>query len=292
VSEVIAIVLPTFIVIFIGYLTGKLSKINIAPIVDIALYIGLPALVFTSLLEKKIALVEAAKVWAAGALIVAGCGVTAWLVFKILRQKHSGLYVSIAAMNAVNIPFPVTYFAYGAEGLIAATLFSIPHAILMNSLGIYIMAGQHWRENVKEVLKLPPIYATCLGLIFNLLGVKVPDLITRSLDFIAMIALPLVLLTLGYNLSKIKMSSFPVTLLASFLRVGIGLAMGLLAVNVLNITGVFRSVVILVSAMPAAAMASIYATKYNNEADLVSSVVFLTTLSSIIIIPLLLHMLA
>ena len=87
------------------------------------------------------------------------------------------------------------------------------------------------------------------------------------------------------------MSSFPTTLLASFLRVGVGLMLGLLAVNALNITGVSRSVVILDSAMPSAALVSILATKYDNEAELVSSVVFLTTIISLVIIPLLLNML-
>ena len=290
--NIIDIVLPTFIVILIGYLIGKLTKINTAPLVDIALFIGLPALAFISLLNKKIVLLDATKVWAAATIITFGCGIIAWFVFKVLKQRHSGLYVSIAFMNTMNIPFPVIYLAYGVEGLIAATLFSIPSGILMNSLGIYIMAGKRWKENIKEVLKLPVIYATVLGLIFNLLDIKVPELIIRSLDFIAMMALPLVLLVLGHNLSKVRMTSFPTTLLASFLRVGIGLLIGLLVVDILDITGVFRSVVILVSAMPAITMSSILATRYGNESDLVSSVVFLTTITSLAVIPFLLNMLA
>jgi predicted permease len=120
----------------------------------------------------------------------------------------------------------------------------------------------------------------------------VPELAIESLDFIAMMALPLVLLVLGHNLSKVRISFLATTLLASFLRVGIGLVIGLLAVNILDITGIFRSVVILDSAMPAAAMSSIFATKYNNEAELVSSVVFLTTIAALIVIPFLLNMVA
>lgn len=290
--NIIDIVLPTFIVIFIGYLIGRLTKIDMAAVVDIALYIGAPALVFISLLNKKIVLVDAAKVWAAAIIIMFGCGIIAWLVFKILKQRHSGLYVSISMMNTMNIPFPVVYLAYGVEGLIAATLFYIPNSLLMSSLGVYIMAGRRWRESIKEVFKLPIIYAAALGLILNLLDVNVPELVIGSLDLIAMMALPLVLLVLGYNLSKARMTSFPTTLLASFLRMGIGLVIGLFVVNFLDITSIFRSVVILVSAMPAAAMSSILATKYGNEADLVSSVVFLTTIASLIIIPFLLNMLA
>jgi len=290
--DIVEIVLPTFIVILIGYLIGKLTKINMVSVVDVALYIGAPAMVFVSLLDKEIVLFEAGKVWAASIIIMFGCGIAAWLVFKALRQRHSGLYVPIMMMNSVNIPFPVLYLAYGAEGLFGAVLFFIPICLLSNSLGIYILAGKHWRENIKEVFKIPMIYAAVLGLIFNLLHINVPGLIVGALDFIALMALPLVLLILGCNLSQVKMSSFPTTLLASFLRVGVGLIIGLLVVNLFDITGVLRSVVVLVSAMPAAAMSSLLATKYNNEANLVSSVVFLTTIAGILIVPFLLNMLA
>ncbi|MFC2045343.1 AEC family transporter [Chloroflexota bacterium] len=286
--SIIEIVLPTFIVILIGYLIGKLTKLNMAPVVDITVYIGTPALVFVSLLSKDIVLLNATKIWAAAVIIMIGCGIFAWLVFKIIKQRHSALYVPISIMNSVNIPFPVAYFAYGVEGLIAATLYSIPNILLMNSLGIYIMAGKQWQENIKEILKIPIIYAACIGLVLNLFNVDVPELAISSLDFIAMMALPLTLLVLGHNLSIVKISSFPTTILASFLRVGIGLIIGLLVVNIFDITGVFRAVVILNSAMPAAVMSSIFATKYNNEAELVSSVVFLTTIASLIVVPFLL----
>jgi predicted permease len=289
--NIIDVVLPTFFAIFLGYLVGKFTKINMAPVVDITLYVGVPALVFVTLLNKEIVLVEAAKMWASALVIMFGGMAIAWLVFKIIKQKHSGLYIPISMMNTVNIPFPIIYLAYGVEGLVGATLFYIPNIILMYFLGVYIMAGKRWKDNMKEVLRQPVVYAAVLGLLLNFLNVRVPQLAVDSLDFIAMMAIPLVLLILGQNLSKVRIASFPTTILASFLRMGVGLAIGLGVVNAFNITGVFRSVVILDSAMPAAATSVILATKYRNEAEMVSSVVFLTTLVSLVSIPFLLYML-
>jgi hypothetical protein len=289
--NIIDVVLPTFFAIFLGYLVGRFTRINAAPVVDITLYIGVPALVFVSLLNKEIALLDAAKIWASSLSIMLGCLLIAWLVFKLIKQKHSGLYISISMMNTANIPFPVIYLAYGVEGMVGATLFYIPNVILMYTLGVYVMAGKRWKDNVKEVLQQPVVYAAVLGLLLNFLSVKVPQLIFSSVDFIAMMAIPLVLLVLGHNLSRVRIASFPTTLLACFLRIGVGLAIGLAIVSALHITGVFRSVVILDSAMPAAAASAILATKYQNEAEMVSSVVFLTTLVSLVSIPFLLHML-
>jgi len=282
------VVVPAFFAIFIGFMFGKLWKPDMRTVVDVALYIGVPALVFTSLLEKQVNLLDAARVWGAALTVQLGCGLAAFLVFTALRQKHSGLYVPIGIMNTVNLPFPILYLAYGAAALVPATLYYIPNVILAFSLGIYIMSGGN-RAALKEVLRQPVIYAAILGLVLSLTKVTVPDLVLHSLDLVAQVTVPLVLIVLGYNLSRVRITSFPTTLLASFLRMGVGLGIGLLMANALGLTGLTRTVVILVSAMPAAANSSILAAKYDNEAEQVSSVVFLTTVAALGVIPLLLH---
>lgn len=286
---IIDVVIPAFFAIFIGFIIGKLLKINMSPLVDITLYVGIPALVFVSLMGKDIILLDAVKIWSASLAVMVGCGLAAFLVFKALRQKHSGLYVSISLMNTVNLPFPILFLAYGAAGLVPATLFYIPNVIMMFTVGVFIMSGKHWKENVREVLRQPVLYAAALGLALNFLRIPVPNLVINSLDLIAQLAIPAVLIILGYNLSKVRIASFSTALLASFLRVGVGLGMGLLMVWLLGLTGLDRTVVILVSAMPAAANASILAAKYNNEPEAVSSVVFITTVASLGVIPVILH---
>jgi predicted permease len=289
--NIVNVILPTFFVILVGYLVGRFTRINMAPVVDVALYIGMPALVFVSLLNKEIVLLDAVKIWVAALVVMFGVMLVAWVVFKLLRQKHSGLYIPIAMMNTANIPFPVIYLAYGAEGLIGATLYYIPNVIMTYTLGIYVMAGKHWKENIKEILRQPVIYAGILALVLNLSGVTVPQLIYNPLDFLSKMAIPLVLIILGFNLSRVRLTSLPTTILACVLRIGVGLAIGWTMVWALNITGVFRSVVILDSAMPAAAASALLAAKYQNEAEMVSSVVFLTTLVSLVTIPFLLYIL-
>lgn len=289
--DILNVVLPTFLVILIGYLIGWTKKLDMTSVVDIVLYIALPALTFTSMLDKKIVLTDAGNIWASALMIQFGCGLTAWLIFKLIRQKHSGLFIPIMLMNTVNIPFPIIYLSYGNEGLFAATLFYIPNVILLYSLGVYIASGKSVKDSFKEVLKVPPIYAAILGLILNMMNVQVPELIVQPLSFIGMIATPMVLLVLGANLSKVKISSIPTTLLASVIRLGVGLGLGFLAVNLFHLTGVIRSVVILDSAMPAAVTGAMLTTKYNNESDLVSSVVLVTTLASLVMIPFLLTVL-
>ncbi len=288
--DILNIVLPTFIVILIGFVYGKVTKADLSVVVNLVFYVGIPALAFTSVVDKDIVLLDAAKVWASTIFIMSGCLVTAWIVFNALRKKHSGLYIPILMMNALNIPFPIAFFAWGAEGLLAVTLFYIPTILVAYSVGIFIASGnKNWKDSLKEVLRVPAPYAAVAGLLVNFNDITLPELVLAPLNVVSLMVIPIVLLVLGANLSRVRLQSIRTTLLASFLRVGVGLAFGFLAVNLFNLTGVFRSVVILVSAMPAAANSSLLATKYNNEAELVSSVVFVTTIASLAVIPFLLN---
>ena len=289
--NILNIVLPTFIVILVGFLLGKIKRLDMSVVVELSFWIGIPALAFTAMTTKQIVLLDATKVWASALLIMAGTGGVAWVVFKLARMKHSGLYVPIIVLNAVNIPFPVLQMAYGQEGLLNATLFYIPVTILSFSAGVMILSRKNWKDGLKETARVPALYATIIGLAVNLLHVKIPDLVVQPLNIIGAMVIPLTLLVLGHRLSSVKITDFRATMLASFMRVGVGLGMGLLAVSVFGLTGVPRSAVILDSAMPSAANTSILAMRYHNETELVASVVFVTTVASLLIIPALLFLL-
>jgi malate permease and related proteins len=291
VVELLNIILPTFITIVIGFVVGKIIKIDMTGLVDVIFYIGLPALAFVSILSQQIVLLDAAKIWASTFIVMLGCGAIGFLLFKLKREKHSALYLPISLPNTVNIPFPIISLAYGSAGLFVATLYYIPNVIMIYSLGVFIATGKDWRQNLRTMLRVPTVYAALLALLLNFLNIDVPSQITRTLSFIGGMVIPAVVLTLGYSLSKVKITSIPTTLLASLIRVGGGLALGFLAVWIFNLTGIPRSVVILMSSMPAAVNTYLLAAKYKNEAELVASVVLVTTVASLLLIPALLYIL-
>jgi malate permease and related proteins len=290
-TEVLNVVLPTFIAILIGYIIGKTVSIDMTGVIDLVFYVGLPALAFVSILSQQIVLLDAVKVWAAALLVTLGCGVIGWILFWIKKEKHTALYLPITLPNTVNIPFPIVSLAYGPAGLFVATLYYIPNFLTISSLGVFVAAGKSWRENLIAVLKVPAVYAAVLALLLNLYHINVPPLIVKPLDFIGSMVTPAVVLTLGYSLSRVKITSIPTTLLASLVRLGGGLAIGLLVVYLFQMTGITRTVVILMSSMPAAVNTYLMAVKYKNEAEVVASVVLVTTLASLVMIPFLLNIL-
>jgi predicted permease len=110
-------------------------------------------------------------------------------------------------------------------------------------------------------------------------------------ELLARAAVPLMLLILGVSIGRFRFSQIGLTVAAGILRVGGGFAFGLLAVWLLALAGVTRSVVLFEAAMPSAVFVSVLAAKYKNEEALVSSVVLATTLSAVAVIPALLYFL-
>jgi malate permease and related proteins len=292
VHQIVNIIAPTFVAVVVGYLFGRVTKVKMGPIIDLSMYVAVPALAFHSMTSSDIVISEAAKLWASCLIIMAGTLVAALLMFAILRQKHSGLYLPIVFTNFINIPLPIIYLAFGPAGAAQAILMYIPQGIILNSLGVYVASGEKdMKQGVLAMLRTPLIYAAVLGLALNLLNVPIPEVVSGSVQLLGQAAVPLMLLILGVSIGRFSLTRIPLTLASSLLRVGGGFAFGMLSVWLLTLTGVTRSVVLFESAMPAAVFVSVLAAKYKNEQELVSSVVLATTLSAIVVIPALLYFL-
>jgi predicted permease len=97
------------------------------------------------------------------------------------------------------------------------------------------------------------------------------------------------LIVLGMTMRGIRFTQLPATLVASLIRMGGGFCLGLLAVWVFGLTGIPRAIVLFEAAMPSAMFASVLASRYKNETELVSSVVLATTIMSIVAIPALVY---
>ena len=289
-EQIVTIIGPTLFAIALGYLFGRVSRESVAPLVSVAMYAATPCLVFSSVFSSTIRIGEAAKMWSSCLLIMAGTFVVAWLIFGLVWKKHSGLYLPIIFINSINIPLPIIKLAFGDEGVAQAVLFYIPGGLLLYSLGVYMASGQKGlKQGLGVMLRTPLIYAALLALALNLVGVGLPEVVTESFGLVGDAAVPLMLLVLGMTIGDVRFTQVPATLVASSIRMGGGFALGLLAVWLLDLTGLPRAIVLFEAAMPSAIFVSVLANRYKNEAELVSSVVLATTVMSVAAIPALLY---
>jgi predicted permease len=290
VEQIINIIGPTIFAIALGYLFGRVSKASVGTLIDVAMFVATPCLVFYSMYTSSIVMGDALRLWASCLIVMGGSFVLAFLAFGLRRKGSSGLYLPIIFANTINIPLPIIYLAFGDEGVAKAMLFYIPNGLLIYSLGVYMASGhKDLRQGLKAVLRTPLIYAAVIALVLNLTSVPLPLVMTNAFKFVGQAAVPLMLLVLGMNIGRFRFKQIPVTLTASVIRMGGGFALGLLAVWLLGMSGVPRAVALFEAAMPSAVFVSALCTKYENEAELVSSIVLSTTVMAVGVIPALLY---
>ena len=143
-------------------------------------------------------------------------------------------------------------------------------------------------EKDNKALKEPMVGATLLGTLFLWQGWRTPDFLTNTLDLIGQMAIPLMLITLGVAVARLKpkrivqafILSFAKYVICAAVALGIGLSLGL--------SDVPLAVLILQTATPVAVTAYLLAEKYGGDAEAVAGLVVVSTLMSVAAIPLLL----
>lgn len=282
-------VIPVFLIIAIGFIIGKKRKINAQPIVDLIVYIAGPSLIFSSLVKSNMELNDFLTMVIVTVAFTLILWLLAYLIFKITKSRKYGLYLPMAHGNTGYLGWPVALFAFGIPGLSRAVIFDAVASVFLFSLGIYVA---HHKNELKEVFKIPLIYALVLGFLFNFFKMPIPKMIFSSIEMIGMITIPAALLVLGYKLTEIKLKSARIAFLASLFKIGIGFLVAFLIVALFSITGITKNIILLEASMPSAVFTMILCQKYKRDAALVASTVLISTLISIATIPLILWFLS
>lgn len=281
----LAPVIQVFLLIGAGFVFAHWKKISLSSVTEIIVYLGTPSLVFTSLVGKPLYAADLAILASGIGAIYAGVGLLVWLYFTAFRFHSRGFTLPTLFMNAGNMGIPLALFAFGQAGLQRATLLLVMCTFLQFSLGIYILQG---RGNWAEIFRLPLIYATLAALGFNLLQVKPPELLLQPLAMLGQATIPIMLISLGYRLHEVESLQWGHALGGALVRIFGGFAVANLAVYLIGAQGVNRQVLLLYGALPAAVINFVLTEKYRQDPGLAASIVVISTLISVLAIPLVL----
>ena len=178
---------------------------------------------------------------------------------------------------------PLCLFAFGAEGLAFGVCFFATTAIAHYTLGQWIWSGRVSFDEVNTPLSWAVVAAVAvLGL-----GLPVPSWALRTADVLGGLAIPLMQLSLGVSLARLRPSDIPRTLSLAVGRLAMGVSVGIALAELFGLEGTARGVLILDCAMPAAVFNYMMAERYGRSPSEVASVVVLSTLLSFATLPLL-----
>jgi predicted permease len=128
---------------------------------------------------------------------------------------------------------------------------------------------------------------TILGLIFMWQDWETPVFLTNALELIGQMAIPMMLITLGVAVARLKITDVKKSFAISFCKIFFGINAALLASLIFDLPEVAISVLILQFSMPIAVTSYLLAEKYGADANAVAGLVVVSTLLTVGISPIL-----
>ena len=274
---------PVFLVSFVGYLWGVTKRPFDAGVFSvIASSVGTPCLVIDALSTAGLKLDQFAVMGGGSVLCVAFSLALGWLTVKLTRQPVATYLPSLVFANTGNMGLPLASFAFGADGLGLAMAYFAVNTVFNFTIGQGLAAR---KLTLLEVVRSPLVWSTLLGAGLSVTNTALPLVIARALHILGGLTIPMMLLALGVSLSKLKVTSMNRALLFSVVRLAGGFGIGWLVAWMMGLEGLSRGALVLQSAMPAAVYNYMFAARYNNQPEEVAGVVVVSTLMSIIALP-------
>jgi predicted permease len=289
--------LLAFIAIFVvGALLrffGLLNKTHAERLSSVVFSISLPATILVSLDRAEFA-PTAWKLPLAACMVTLLVLLSSWQLARLLqlsRRTQGGFLVATGCIHSVYFAYPVVLATLGDQGLARAVLFDLGQTTLTLTI-IYALAVWHGaasssaRASLSRVLSAPPLWAMAFILLLKFSGFHLPSWLHDLLTPFHLTTAPLASLVLGLSISFYALCrTWRLTLLGVVVRMVGGLLLGFGVTFLLALTGLERTVVILVSAMPSAVTSMIFATETGLDEDLVSSIVALSICLGVALLP-------
>lgn len=300
-------VMVLFSLVGVGYICKKLKIISNDMNHDISnllVYVSLPALIIVSFSSFEFSgtmLREGAKLLVICVILNVLYIVLSYIFSKILKVRGTTRDVfqfALVFTNAGFMGFPIAYVVFGEIGVFYMAIFNMLSDIFLWTFGVRVMSrplrksieenkDYGWSSLFKQLMN-PCIVAVFIGLAIFLSSIKLPTVISSSLELIGNITTPLSMIFIGSMLGDLKFDEIindTKVLLCSFIRL---LVLPLFVLGILklfNIGGLLFNILVVATALPPAVSTSIVAAKYGNDYYLAAKLVFVSTLFSIATIP-------
>lgn len=301
ISVVINGVISLFLIMLLGVYGSKRNiitdEIN-RGLTEILLKITLPLMIVSSFvftfdesMEKNIT-----KTFIYAFLTFVIVAIISYLfLIPIKSKKRKILQFANVFSNCGFIGFPIMESIYGFEGVIYTSIFNMYFAIFTWTYGIMIFTGKVTLKEIKKVLLNPCVIAVYLGVFIMKFNIQVPVVIYSTIKIVGSMTSPLSMIIVGVILSKanIKENLKDWTIYyGSIIKLLIIPILLYLITLIINDNSKVANTMLILSAMPAAAMTSILAENFNKEKEYAAVIVFFTTLISLITFPIILKLIS
>lgn len=288
-------VLMLFVIILVGFVAGKakIIKQDISKgLADLVLYVATPAAILQSFTSEEKTVEKSLNllfVFLAALLIhIITILITKLLIKNKDERKRKILRFSVIFSNCGYMSFPLQKAILGDIGVFYGAMFVAVFNIILWTYGALLASGDRKSISLKRILLNPTIISVCVSVILYALEIRLPTFLSGAVTGLGNLNTPLPMIIIGYNLSTfslIKLFTDKDVYWPSIMRL---LIIPLVSIGIMKLIGIsgipFIACTVAASA-PSAAVSAMFATKYGLDASLASKIVSLTTVFSILTMP-------
>ncbi len=284
--EVLQIITPVIILAGVGFGWAWLGfEYKVQFVTRLTMNLSVPALIFTALIKTEID-PEALRITAlAAALAYIGVALVLAVFLRLAGYNMRTFLAPLVFGNTGNLGLPLAFFAFGQAGFDFAVVVFAVMAFLSFTIGVWIVSGS---ASPLNAIKQPIVWATVLGSLFLANGWSLPEWSVNTLELLGQIAIPLMLITLGVAITRLKPASLGRAFWLSFLKLGVCVAVPVGVGLWLGLPKVAFAALVVQVATPVAVTSYMLAEKYEADAGEVAGLVVVSTLLSVLAIPLIL----
>lgn len=205
-------------------------------------------------------------------------------------QENGGVYELLMVFpNSSFIGIPVASAIYGSIAVFCISMNNLPFYFLLYCYGVSLIQGEPMQKIHFRQMVTPLTVAAVLGVVLYLCNVTLPPILTEPMQAIGQISTPGAMMVVGATLSGVRLKGV-VRNWRLFLMTAGKLILAPIVTNLLF--GLFvrdemiLGIITLIAAMPSGSIASLLAAQYGKNEELAAEGVFLTTVLSVVTIPL------
>lgn len=296
--ENLEIMMTLFAIVIVGYIAGKLGYMGgdfDKRLSSLVVDITCPALILSSTMSGTLPDRQMILPLLSISLLtyILLSGVALLLPRYLTRKREDQGVVGFALMfgNVGFIGYPVVASIFGHEAVFYAAVLNVVNTFAVFTIGtMLVMGGRGEYQFHKKVLWSTPMLAAYLAMLIVAFDIdNIPRVVSMSLTMIGQITVPAALLIIGSSMSHLSKRTMLgnrtvyVTTLFRLCLLPLGIYFLCTALGFSPLAVSINTVVI---AMPVATYGTILCLKYERDATLITEVTFITTLLSVVTIPL------
>ena len=215
-----------------------------------------------------------------------------WVPRLITKNHDDQGMIGFALMfaNVGFIGYPIVSSIFGPHAVFYAALLNMPNPFFIFTAGVMLIKGEYSLKQFNpKVLVSPAMLGAFLAAIIVALGIHTPDIIARPVTMVGNITVPAALMIIGSSMAKLPIREIigsPKVYITALLRLTIVPLSIYFLFKACGVSDLVNNINTVVIAMPVASFGTMFCLKYGRNPSLITETTFITTLGSIITIPL------